>query len=254
MIPHLGMASRVLIVGFGHFGQHIDQLLRDKAPGLRIDVFDLNKDMVPEDRYVSLEDADKYDLIVLAVPIAAYEDVLQQVVARMRQDAVLVDVASVKAHTCKLLKKYAAGRFYVSTHPMWGPQSYTKRGGDITGFRLVVADCTLPPARQKSFRSMLESLGLKVVKMEPEHHDSHLARTLFLTHFIGQTISFAGFDRTEIDTVSFEYLMSAVESVREDTSLFLDVYRFNKQACAAVLGRVEDSMHHVRQMIEGYNV
>ena len=63
--------------------------------------------------------------------------------------------------------------------------------------------------------------------MNADEHDKHLAETLFLTHYIGQSILKAGFTRTEIDTLSFQFLMDAVESVKDDKKLFADVYQFN---------------------------
>jgi prephenate dehydrogenase len=254
MIPQITIASRVLIVGFGRFGQHVKQLLDDKLPGLHVRVYDNNHNVVPEEFFAPFDSVGEYDIVILCVPIAAYESVLQDLVPRLRKDAILVDVASVKVHTSRLMKKYADHCFRISTHPMWGPQSYEKTKGDLKDYRLVVTESTLPQSLYKALCTWFESTGGKVIKMTPAHHDGHLSKTLFLTHFIGQIIHIAGFDRTEIDTVSFGYLMDAVDSVRDDAMLFLDVYRHNKVACSAVLERVENATHTVRGMIEGSNV
>ena len=96
------------------------------------------------------------------------------------------------------------------------------------------------------FRS--QELGFDVVEMDAEAHDRHLAETLFLTHFVGQTISRAGFNRTEIDTVSFDYLMDAMESVRHDTELFKDVFRYNP-FCEEVLKRFEKAEGEVHSLL-----
>ena len=85
--------------------------------------------------------------------------------------------------------------------------------------------------------------------MSPEEHDKHLAETLFLTHLVGQIIARGEFGRTEIDTVSFGYLMDAVESVKHDTELFQDVFRYNPY-CRQVLERFGVAEQAVQALLE----
>ena len=70
-----------------------------------------------------------------------------------------------------------------------------------------------------------------------------------MTHFVGQVVSRADFARTGIDTVSFGYLMDAVESVKQDTALFQDVYRFNPY-CEEVLKRFEAAEADVHTLLK----
>ena len=88
--------------------------------------------------------------------------------------------------------------------------------------------------------------------MSAEQHDRHLAETLFLTHFLGQTVARGGFDRTEIDSISFGFLMDAVESVKRDTELFRDVYRYNP-FCEEVLRRFEKAEGEVHALLRRPN-
>lgn len=169
----------------------------------------------------------------------------------MKENAVLVDVATVKVHTTELLERYAKGRYWVAMHPMWGPQSYKKTSGDIRGYRLVVTGHALPRRVYKQLRTAIRATGIRVVEMTPVQHDSLLAHTLFVTHYIGQIISFAGLRRTEIDSVSFGYLMDAVDSVENDMPLFLDVLRFNRAQCISVMERIGDAEHRLRMVMDG---
>ncbi|MEC8163907.1 MAG: hypothetical protein VX079_05015, partial [Pseudomonadota bacterium] len=76
------------------------------------------------------------------------------------------------------------------------------------------------------------------------------AETLFLTHYIGQIVAHGGFERSDIDTVSFGSLMDAVDSVRHDTGLFEDVFHFNPY-CRQVVDRFEASDREVRDQMLG---
>jgi len=94
----------------------------------------------------------------------------------------------------------------------------------------------------------LRDLGFSVVETDSDTHDKDLAETIFLTHYVGQVIARGGFERTDIDTVSFGYLMDAVDSVRHDTQLFEDVFRFNPY-CRQVVERFDVSEKQVREQL-----
>jgi prephenate dehydrogenase len=98
----------------------------------------------------------------------------------------------------------------------------------------------------------LKQCGFQVVEMSAEQHDKHVAETLFLTHFIAQVVVRGDFNRTDIDTVSFGGLMDAVESVRHDTELFKDVFRYNPY-CKEVLRRFGIAEAEVLKLLEGNN-
>jgi prephenate dehydrogenase len=95
----------------------------------------------------------------------------------------------------------------------------------------------------------VKQLGLVMIEMTAVAHDRYLAETLFLTHYIAQTITAADFVRTTIDTVSFGFLMDAVESVRDDTALFADVFAYN-QYCQATIDRLRVATNAVQAELQ----
>lgn len=243
------MAIRsVGIVGYGAFGRLIETLLRRFAPAIEVRIF--SSRATPDGKiFFALEETAGCDVLFLAVPIHAFEENIAKVLPHAKPETVLVDVATVKVHTVEVLKRLAGKQPYIAAHPMWGPESYEKRGGDVSGFRIVLADHSLSEGAYAALKDSLRSVGFDVVEMSAAQHDKHLAETLFLTHFIGQIVSDAGFNRTEIDTVSFGFLMDAVESVKHDTALFKDVYRFNP-FCGEILGRFKVSEEQIRGLLE----
>jgi len=240
--------STVGIVGYGAFGKLIHTLLNRFAPTVQVRVHSSRSE--PDGQtFFSLADVAACDAVVLAVPISAFEDTVQKILPLLGAHTVIVDVATVKVHTVEVLKRLASDRKYIATHPMWGPESYEKKNGDVSGFRIVVAESTLPGDVKSALVEFIRKIGFDVVEMTADAHDKHLAETLFLTHFVGQIISKGNFNRTEIDTVSFGYLMDAVESVKKDTQLFQDVFRFNPY-CAEVLSRFKTSELDVRKLLK----
>lgn len=235
------------IIGYGNFGSFVHELLKRFAPTISVKVFTPEK-AADGQTFFSREEVAQYDAVVFAVPIREYESALKETVPLMKKEGVIVDVATVKMHTVELVKKYCAGRPYVATHPMFGPESYAKRSKDVTGFRIVIAEHSLAEDAVLMFCKTLQHLGFVTLQMSAEEHDKQLAETLFLTHFIGQVVTQAGFVRTDIDTVSFGFLMDAVESVRADKQLFEDVFRYNPH-CADVMRRVGLAEGDVRKTL-----
>lgn len=241
------MASTLGIVGYGSFGRLAHTLLSRFSPHTVVRVHS-SRHRPDGKTFYALADVAASDAVILAVPIHAFEAVLRQVLPHMRPDTVIVDIATVKVHTVTLLRRLARGRRWIATHPMWGPESYAKRGGNIVGFRIIVCEHTFPRAAYARVHKALKDIGFDIVEMTARRHDKHLAETLFLTHFIGQIVHRAGFDRTAIDTVSFGFLMDAVESVKHDEALFRDVFTYNPY-CKRILDLFRAKEADVRRLL-----
>jgi prephenate dehydrogenase len=238
------MIHSVGLIGYGRFGAFLRVLQKRYAPELTLKIHSRRK-VVDGLQTVSLEEVAACDALVLTVPISAYEATLERVVPHLGKETIIVDVATVKKHTGRLIQSMAPNHRFISTHPMFGPESYAKRGDDVTGLRIVVTENNLATDDYRSLLRRLTDLGFSLVETSPDAHDKDLAETLFLTHYVGQVIARGGFERTDIDTVSFGYLMDAVDSVRHDTELFQEVCRFNPY-CARVIERFDASETEIR--------
>jgi prephenate dehydrogenase len=243
------MIRSVGIVGYGHFGRFVHALIARYAPGIEIRIFS-SKAKPDGALFFSLAEAAACDAIVLCVPIHAFERTVESLLPLVRWQSILVDVATVKLHTVEVLQRLAPAHRWIATHPMFGPESFAKQGNEPKGLRIVVSQHTLPLAEYKELRNLFETLGFIVVEKSADEHDRQLAETLFLTHYVGQIITRAGFKRTDIDTVSFGYLYDAVESVRNDTQLFEDVYAYNPY-CKAVIERFDASENETKTGLLG---
>ncbi|MEM7221521.1 MAG: prephenate dehydrogenase/arogenate dehydrogenase family protein [Pseudomonadota bacterium] len=235
------------IVGYGQFGQFLAELAEKFAPRLDLKVFS-HRFEPDSERFFSLEETCKSDLVIAAVAIRDFEAKVAEIVPRLGPKSVLVDVATVMMHTVEVLKRHGNGLRYLATHPMFGPYSFEKQGGTLEGLRIVLSDHTFEPETYEAIKAALEGHGLVVLEMSPEEHDRQIAETLFLTHYVGQIVTHGGFVRTQVDSVSFGYLMDAVESVRQDTALFQDVFHYNP-FCREVAQRFDQAEAEVDRLI-----
>jgi len=243
------MALSLGLIGYGHFGAFLHVLAQRYVPEATLKIHSSRRQ--PDGTlYFALEEVAACDAVALSVPIGAYPATLERIRPHLGADSVIVDIATVKKYTTELLQALQPPHPFLAMHPMFGPESYAKRGGDVSGLRIVVTGHNLAPERYKAVCEKLASVGFAIIEKTADAHDKDLAETLFLTHYIGQVVARGGFERTDIDTVSFGYLMDAVDSVRHDRQLFADVCRFNPY-CRQVIERFDASDREVRDEMLG---
>lgn len=236
------------VVGHGHFGAFLVELSKRFLPEVAVRVY--SRRTKPDgELFFDVATVARCDVVVLAGAIGEYEEQLAALKPLLSPQTVVVDVATVKGHTQALLTEHLSGQPWVACHPMFGPESYKKSDEDVSGFRIVMTGHTLPTTDFAQLQRLLTTLGFVLLEMTPDEHDKRLAETLFLTHYIGQTMREGGFTRTDIDTVSFSYLMNAVESVVNDERLFQDVYRFNTY-CKEVAENFHDAQARVMARLQ----
>src|SRR6516225_1768751 len=130
------------IIGHGDFGRFLEMLARLFAPHLSVRIH--SRKAAPDGvRFFSLEQVCQCDVVVIAVSIRAFAEMLGRVLPLLAAGSILVDVNTVKAHPASLLRQMAKDVRYVTTHPMFGPYSFEKQGASLRGLRLVIADHTL---------------------------------------------------------------------------------------------------------------
>ena len=231
------------IIGYGHFGQFVHELAGQFFPELTVRIHSRHIGE-KDDTFVSMQAACSCDVVILCGAISEYEEQIKIVTELAPEHSIIVDVATVKGFSSVLLRKHAGNRKFLSTHPMFGPESFKKHQGDVSGFRIVVTDYALGNDEAVQMKNVFAQLGFVVVEMTADEHDKRLANSLFLTHYLARSITRASFGRTNMDTLSFQFLMDAVESVAHDERLFQDVYRFNPY-CKEAVDRLHASLDEV---------
>lgn len=247
VLSHLGHKikmniNNVGIIGFGDFGQFLFKLTKEHFQNLPVKVFSSRKEPDEKD-FFSLDEVCKSDVLLVCVPISAFAETVDKILPLLGEKTIVVDIATIKTHTVKILREKKVPH-YLATHPMFGPFSYAKHGDSLKDLRIAVCDSSLTTEEIKIVIKFLKQAELKILKLTPDEHDRLVAETLFLTHLLGQTVKKGGFERTLIDTVSFGFLMDAVESVARDEVLFRDVFKYNPY-CKEVLARYQKAEKEV---------
>lgn len=214
------------IIGFGQFGRFAAAHL---APHFDVVVCDsvavLDESAAIGVRCVDFEAVAASDIVVFAVPLGAFEDVLRRAAPIVKPGALCLDVCSVKIEPVRLMQSILPESVeIIGTHPLFGPQS--GREG-IAGMRIAV--CPVRSVRTATVVSFLsDSLGLRVFEKTPEDHDREMAHVQALTHFVARALDELHVEESELATVSYEELMRAARLVSEDSwELFRTIQKGN---------------------------
>lgn len=214
------------IIGFGQFGRF---MARHLAPFFDVAVCD-NDELQAEAEKINVEWRDfetvaAREVVIFAVPLGAFEQVLHRAAPFLRTDAVCFDVCSVKMQPLELMRRILPETVeIIGTHPLFGPQS--GREG-IAGMR--VALCPLRTDKTDAIKTFLtEKLELRVFEKTPEAHDEEMAHVQALTHFVARALDELHVSDSELATVSYEELMRAARLVSEDSwALFQTIQQGN---------------------------
>src|SRR5688500_11119762 len=121
------------------------------------------------------------DVVVVSVPIDVTEDVIRHVGPRVRADALLMDVTSIKhGPVTGMLESTRAS--VVGTHPMFGPSVHS-----LQGQRVVVCRARGDAWADWVVRSF-GARGLVITETTAEAHDRAMSVVQVLTHFQTQVL------------------------------------------------------------------
>lgn len=217
------------IIGFGDFGRLAASHLADR---FAIGVHDPAADREELARMgfpaLTLEQAATRDVVILAVPVQAMEQVIRAIASHVRPGATVVDVASVKMLPSQWLARHLPENVHVvPTHPLFGPQSVARDG--LAGRQLVI--CPLRGDRHLKVAALGEEMGMRVRITSAEEHDREMAYVQALTHLIGRTLAAMNIPDEMLKTQSYQHLLDLMGLIGKDSfELFAAIETLNPHA------------------------
>ncbi len=229
-----------IVGGRGGMGRCLAGLFGDL--GHAVMIADVDTTLTPA------EAAGVADVVVISVPIDCTVDVIRDLAPRVRPDALLMDVTSIKAAPLAAMLEHCPGSV-VGTHPLFGPSVHS-----VQGQRMV-----LTPGRGDAWlawlKQMLHARGLALLETSAEAHDQAMAIVQVLTHFstevMGRTLANLNVDMAE--TLAFTspiYLLEMLMTARhfaQSPQLYASIQMSNPQT-GDVTGAFVAAAEEVRRL------
>jgi len=221
------MIKRLTIIGVGLIGGSLARAV--KRAGLCEEIVGSGRDVAQLRKAVELGVIDRYDvdiasavhdadMVVIAVPLGAMEQVLRALVGHIRPDTIITDVGSAKASVVAAARNVfgEVPANFVPGHPIAGTE---KNGVEASfaelfqGRRVILTPLPHTDAHALAQVHLLwRAVGAEVIEMGVEHHDEVLAATSHLPHILAYAL---------VDTL---VRMDACGDVNPDSSE--EIFRF----------------------------
>jgi prephenate dehydrogenase len=264
------MMERVFIIGTGLIGASTGLALRVAGFAGRIDGWDASSlemaaavqmgaiDGRASNRDDALELAGLADVIVLAVPVLAIKDWMQQLAPVLRAGQLVTDVGSTKVEIVEL-----AERLFVDTerasflpgHPMAGKESggaLLAEAGLFDGAMWLFTPTTLEmTAMEKEWRGWVGCFGSRTLDMDAARHDELCAWVSHLPQMLSTALAALLEDRfgdaPEIAAIGGRALKETTRLGASPYSMWRDVALTNTGPVADTLLALEQRLQHVRE-------
>ena len=203
------------------------------------------------------------DLIIIGIPVAAYENIFKKIYNFIKPGAIITDVGSVKMEVIKNVSKLIPKNVnFIPGHPIAG----TEKSGPESGFSGLFKKgwCILTPNKSsnpesiKIIKEMWELVGMKVDIMNPKHHDDVLAITSHIPHIIAYSI--VGTVANLENTIKKEVIKYAASGFRDftriaasDPIMWRDIILNNKSSILKMLNLFKKDLSKLEVAIEKDN-
>jgi prephenate dehydrogenase len=264
------MMERVLIIGTGLIGASTGLALRAAGFAGRIDGWDVSSlemaaavqmravDGRAGSREDALELARVANVVVLAVPVLAIKDWMQQLAPVLVSGQLVTDVGSTKLEIVKLAEELferTGGASFLPGHPMAGKESggaLLAEGGLFDGamwlFSPIRQEMT---AIENEWRGWVGCFGARTLDMEAARHDELCAWVSHLPQMLSTALAALLEDRfgdtPEIAAIGGRALRETTRLGASPYSMWRDVAMTNTGPVADTLFALEQRLAHVRE-------
>jgi prephenate dehydrogenase len=264
------MMERVLIIGTGLIGASIGLALRAAGFAGRVDGWDASvlelatavqmsaidgRAASPEN---ALELARLADVIVLAVPVLAIKDWMQQLAGVLRAGQLVTDVGSTKLEIVTLADTLfgdAESASFLPGHPMAGKESggaLLAEAGLFDGAMWLFTPASSEiTALEKEWRGWIGCFGSRTLDMDAARHDELCAWVSHLPQMLSTALAALLEDRfgdaPEIAAIGGRALRETTRLGASPYSMWRDVAMTNTGPVGDTLFALEQRLAHVRE-------
>ena len=266
------MFEKITIIGCGLIGSSILRNINNNQISKSIAVFDKSKNVVEaikkenlcsnisKDIQSAVKDS---DLIILAVPLSSYKEVLLSGKDSFKKDAIITDTGSVKKEVNKIFENFNLKNIsWIASHPIAG----TEESGPSAGFKdlfknrwtIICESNNSEKNKVEKLKKFWEFLGSKVKLMSIDEHDHILALTSHLPHAVAYNIVKTAINtdekfRDEIIKYSAGGLRDFTRIASSDPLMWRDIFIDNSENILKFLDEFSKNIDDFKKAINEKN-
>jgi prephenate dehydrogenase len=255
----------VTIIGTGLIGGSMALTLKEKGFATKVIGVDASEQHLAQalalgiiEEAHALQDAVALsDLIIIATPINAAENLLPQVLD-IATNQVVMDVGSTKNNICKIVEAHPKRGRFVATHPMWG----TEYSGPEAAVKNAFADkATVICSKEASdpdaaalVEQVYHTLGMHLLFMDADAHDVHVAYISHISHITSFALANTVLEKEREEDAIFELASGGFESTvrlaKSNPSMWVPILMQNKENVLDVLNEHISQLRKFKASLE----
>lgn len=256
---------KVHIIGIGLIGGSFALGLRKKFPDVEITGSDLSEGHLQEaeklgliDGPGSLEEVEKADVVIIAIPVDVAQKVAVEVLDRVGDNTLVFDAGSTKSGLCKAIAGHSNRRNFLSSHPIAG----TEFSGPGAAVKDLFSNKTniICEVEKTAFKlqeralDIFQKLGMRIRYMDPESHDRHIAYVSHLSHIsafmLGKTVLEKEQNEKDIFDLAGSGFASTVRLAKSSPAMWAPIFQENKSKILETLEEYIGNLTNFKDLLE----
>lgn len=199
------------------------------------------------------------DVVILAIPVNKALDVLPEILGKVGDDTLVLDVGSTKSLICTRVEDHVKRRNFLATHPIAGtefsgPSAAIKEL--FKGKTNIVCEVERTAFKlQERAMKIFEHLGMRIRYMDPGAHDKHIAYVSHLSHIssfmLGKTVIEKEKNERDIFDMAGSGFESTVRLAKSSPKMWTPIFEHNRENVLETLEGYIDNLQRFKTLLEG---
>ncbi|MBL7559157.1 prephenate dehydrogenase [Olleya sp. YSTF-M6] len=259
------MIQNIYIIGVGLIGGSLALDIKNIRPETTIFGIDKSEDHLNQaldlgviNNKATLEDLDKADLVVLAIPVDVSVTLLPTVLDKISDFTLVADVGSTKSDICKVVEHHPRRRNFLAMHPIAGTEFSGPKAAIRDLFKqktniICEVEKTAFKLQEKAV-GLFSEIGMRMRYMNPESHDKHIAYVSHLSHIsafmLGKTVIEKEKNERDIFDMAGSGFESTVRLAKSSPAMWTPIFKLNKNNVVETLDDYIANLTQFKKLIE----
>ena len=257
--------SRIAVLGPGILGGSLALAFQKRHPDSHVSLWGRNPERIAEIVATGFEHATDNlslairdtELVILAVPVGALEDLGKQMLhAGVSPDSLVTDLGSVKSYPHESLGALLnrSGISFIGSHPMAGSERSGFAAADADLFE--GAPCILTNENRESaddiarLTSFWKSLGAETTVMSAEEHDRIVGRISHLPHILSSLCALTALHDVTDGRFAGKGLRDTSRVAAGDPQMWLEILMENRLQISSPVRDASKILGHIADALE----
>ena len=201
------------------------------------------------------------DIIVLAVPVGTAVKLVTQILDKLGDNQIVIDVCSTKEQICRATQYHPRRGQFVSTHPMAGTEysgPWAAQPGLFDGRACIFCDSEeSDPQAVRRIEAMYAVLNMRPLYMRANQHDVHTAYVSHISHVTSFALALTVLDKEKDEKHIFDLasggFSSTVRLAKSNADMWVPILTQNHDNVLHVMDTYIEKMKAFREAVATYD-